>query len=164
MIICSSGNKISVKTLQRCIMNRILRLFCDSKYRFMVLNRLGLNNMMSDKKYLQKMFYYKMGKPLDLKKPKTFNEKLQWLKLYDRKPEYVTMVDKYSVKNYVARKIGKEYVIPTLGVWERFDDIEFDKLPKRFVLKCTHDSGGLVICKNKSTFNKNIAKKRLIKV
>ena len=87
-----------------------------------------------------------MRKKLNLKTPQTFNEKLQWLKIYDRKPIYTTMVDKYEVKNYVADKIGDEYIIPTLGVWDSFDEIDFDSLPDQFVLKCTHDSGGLVIC------------------
>ena len=96
-----------------------------------------------------------------MKNPQTFNEKLQWLKIYDRKPIYTTMVDKYEVKNYVADKIGDEYIIPTLGVWDSFDEIDFDSLPDQFVLKCTHDSGGLVICKDKSKLNKEKAKKKI---
>ena len=102
-----------------------------------------------------------MRKKLNLKTPQTFNEKLQWLKIYDRKPIYTTMVDKYEVKNYVADKIGDEYIIPTLGVWDSFDEIDFDSLPDQFVLKCTHDSGGLVICKDKSKLNKEKAKKKI---
>ena len=95
-----------------------------------------------------------MGRNLDLKNPKTFTEKLQWLKLYDRKPEYTSMVDKYAVKKLVADKIGSEHVIPLLGVWDNFDDIDFDSLPDKFVLKCTHNSGGgLVICRDKSSLN-----------
>jgi hypothetical protein len=104
-----------------------------------------------------------MGKKLDLNNPKTYTEKLQWLKLYDRKPEYTIMVDKYLAKKYVADKIGKEYIIPTLGVWDKFEDIDFDKLPNQFVLKCTHDSGGLVICKDKSTLDIAAAKKKIEK-
>jgi hypothetical protein len=102
-----------------------------------------------------------MGYPLDLENPKTFNEKLQWLKLYDRKPIYTTMVDKYEVKKYIAEKLGEEYVIPTLGVWDRFDDIDFESLPDQFVLKCTHDSGGLVICRDKSKLNKEAARQKI---
>ena len=100
---------------------------------------------------------------MNLRNPKRFSEKLQWLKLYDRKPEYTTMVDKIAVKNYVANIIGKEYVIPTLGVWNHFDDIDFDGLPDKFVLKTNHSGGstGVVVCRNKSTFNKASAKKRL---
>ena len=109
----------------------------------------GLFDWLPDKPYLKLRFRASMGKKLNLKNPQTFNEKLQWLKLYDRKPIYTTMVDKYEVKKYVAEKLGEEYIIPTLGVWDNFDDIDFDKLPDQFVLKCTHDSGGLVICKDK---------------
>ena len=104
-----------------------------------------------------------MGKKLTLTAPQTFNEKLQWLKLYDRKPIYTTMVDKYEAKKYVADIIGEEYIIPTLGVWDRFDDINFDELPDKFVLKCTHDSGGLVICKDKNTFDIAAAKAKIEK-
>ena len=93
----------------------------------------------SDKLYLKIIFRLRMGYKLDLDNPKTFSEKLQWLKLFNRKPEYTQMVDKYEVKNYVANIIGEEYIIPTLGVWDRFEDIDFDKLPKQFVLKTTHD-------------------------
>lgn len=106
-------------------------------------------------------FYRAMGYDLDLKHPKTFNEKLNWLKLYDRNPLYTKMVDKYEVKDYVAGIIGKEYIIPTLGVWDSFDDIDFNKLPEQFVLKCTHDSGGVVICRDKSTFNISAAREKL---
>ncbi len=102
-----------------------------------------------------------MGKKLDLKDPKTFNEKLQWLKLYDRNPEYTKMVDKYEVKKYVADIIGEEYIIPTLGVWDKFEDIDFAALPDQFVLKCTHDSGGLVICRDKSKLDIEEAKKKI---
>ena len=122
-----------------------------------------LGRFMSDKAYLKFRYKKIFGKKLNLKNPQTFNEKLQWLKLYDRKPIYTTMVDKYAVKKYVADIIGDEYIIPTLGVWDKFDDIDFDKLPNQFVLKCTHDSGGLVIIKDKSTFDKVKAKKTIEK-
>ena len=118
---------------------------------------------MSDKTFLELRYKQQMGKELDLKKPQTFNEKLQWLKLYNRKPEYTTMVDKYAVKKYVADKIGEEYIIPTLGVWDNFDDIDFDKLPNQFVLKCTHDSGGLVICKDKAKLDIKAAREKINK-
>lgn len=117
----------------------------------------------SDAKYLKKLFKLRMGKALNLDNPKTFNEKLQWLKLYNRKPEYTRMVDKYEAKRYVADIIGEEYIIPTLGVWERFEDINFDALPNQFVLKTTHGGGntGVVICKDKNTFDILKAKKKL---
>jgi len=114
-----------------------------------------------DEPYLKVMFRILMGKKLDFKNPKTFSEKLQWLKLYDRRPEYVRMVDKYAAKEYVAGIIGEEYIIPTLGVWNRPEDIDWDSLPDQFVLKCTHDSGGLVICKDKSKLDKEAAIKKL---
>lgn len=103
-----------------------------------------------NKLYLSYIYKKRFGKSIDWKNPQTFNEKLQWLKLYDRKPEYTQMVDKYEAKKYVADRIGEEYIIPTLGIWDKFDDIDFDALPNQFVLKCTHDSGGLVICTDKS--------------
>ena len=118
-------------------------------------------NILPDSIYLKLLYKKRTGKKLDLKKPKTFNEKLQWLKLYNRKPEYAVLVDKYKVKQYVAEKIGDEYIIPTLGVWEKFDDIDFDSLPEQFVLKCTHDSGGLVVCRDKNTLDKNAAKEKI---
>lgn len=104
-----------------------------------------------------------MGYKLDLNNPKTFNEKLQWLKLYNRKPLYTILVDKYAVKHYVADKIGVNHIIPTLGVWDRVEDIDWDRLPNQFVLKCTHDSGGLVICKDKMTLDINQTIRILLK-
>lgn len=123
----------------------------------------GLFNWMSDETYLKLVFRIKMGRKLNLKEPRTFSEKLQWLKLYDRKPIYTTLVDKYEVKKIIADQIGEEYIIPTLGVWDRFDDIDFDSLPNQFVLKCTHDSGGLAICKDKTQFDYSKARKRINK-
>ena len=106
-----------------------------------------------DATYLKLLYRFRMGHRLDLKNPQTFNEKLQWLKLYNRKPEYTTMVDKYAVKQYVANIIGEEYIIPTLGVWDKPEDIDSDSLPNQFVLKTNHDSHSLVICKNKEDFD-----------
>lgn len=123
--------------------------------------RLGFFNNMSDEKYLRMQFKNAFGYELDLDNPQTYSEKLQWLKLYDRNPLYTTMVDKAAVKDYVAEKIGEQYIIKTLGVWDRFDDIDFDALPEQFVLKCNHDSGGLAICRDKKTFNKAEAKGKI---
>ena len=120
-----------------------------------------VSKVLPDKVYISLKYRMRIGKFPNLKNPKTFNEKLQWLKLYNRKPEYTTMVDKYEVKKYVADLIGEEYIIPTLGVWDSFDDIDFDALPDQFVLKCTHDSGGLVICRDKSKLDKEAAKKKI---
>lgn len=130
---------------------------------FLKLSAKGFFNYMNDKLYL-KIFYRQIfNERLNLDNPQTFNEKLQWLKLYDRKPIYVIMVDKYEVKKYVSNIIGDEYIIPTLGIWDNFDDIEFDKLPEQFVLKCTHDSGGIVICKDKKNLNIKEAKRKIEK-
>jgi len=118
-------------------------------------------SILPDKAYLKIRYFQRMHKRLDLKNPKTFNEKLQWLKLYDRDPLYTKLVDKYQVREYVKEKIGEEYLIPLLGVWDRFDDINFDELPDEFVLKVTHDSGGLVICKDKSKFDREKARKKI---
>lgn len=111
-----------------------------------------------DETFLKLRYYSVFANKLNLKKPITFSEKLQWLKLYDRKPEYTSMVDKYEAKIYVAERLGKDYIIPTLGVWDNFDEIDFAMLPEQFVLKCTHDSGGLIICKNKGKLDKEAAK------
>ena len=120
-----------------------------------------LGQGLPDKFYLQLKWRICMGYRLDLKNPKTYNEKLQWLKLYDRNPLYTQLVDKYAVKEYVSEKIGANHVIPTLGVWDKVEDIEWEKLPNQFVLKCTHDSGGLVICKDKKELDMKQASKIL---
>lgn len=118
---------------------------------------------LNDPTYLKLMYNCKIGRKLNLDNPQAFTEKLQWLKLYDRDPRYTNMVDKYEAKKYVAEIIGDEYIIPTLGVWDSFDDIDFEKLPNQFVLKCTHDSGGLVICKDKKELNIGAAKNKINK-
>lgn len=109
-----------------------------------------------DRLFLRLLFYLKTGKILHLNSPRTFNEKLQWLKINNRNPEYKKMVDKYAVKEYVADIIGKEYIIPTLGVWEKPEDIGWDNLPNKFVLKTTHGGGGVgvVVCKDKRTIDR----------
>ncbi len=114
-----------------------------------------------DKICLKRIFYHKFWYNLNLKNPKTFNEKLQRLKLYDRKPEYTQMVDKYEAKKYVANIIWEKYIIPTLWIYNKFDEIDFDKLPNQFVLKCTHDSGTVIICKDKKNFDIQTAKKKI---
>ena len=114
-----------------------------------------------DKMYIKIIYRIKVGKKLNLKDPQTFNEKLQWLKLYDRNPEYTMLADKYKVREYVKEKIGEEYLIPLIGVYDKFDDIDFAKLPNQFVIKCNHDSGSVVICKNKNTFDIKSARKKI---
>ena len=116
-----------------------------------------------DKTFVSLIYFCKLHKRLNLKNPKTYNEKLQWLKLYNRKPEYTQLVDKYEVKEYVANIIGKEHIIPTIGVWEKAEDIDFKSLPQQFVLKTTHDSGGLYICKDKKQINVDEIKRKMTK-
>lgn len=132
------------------------------KYLLYYIDKLGIH-ILNDKEYLKMQYEIVMGKKLNLDNPKTYNEKLQWLKLNDRKPEYTKMVDKSESKKYVSEIIGEQYIIKTLGLYEKFDDIDFDKLPNQFVLKCTHDSGGIVICKDKEKLDKKAAKKKLSK-
>lgn len=114
-----------------------------------------------DELYIKIYYFAHFKKLCNLKKPKTYNEKLNWLKLHDHNSLYSTIVDKYEVKKYVANIIGPEYIIPTLGVWDSFDEIDFTKLPNQFVLKCTHDSEGLVIVKSKTTFDRVSAKEKI---
>jgi hypothetical protein len=117
----------------------------------------------NDKYYLELEYRIRCHKKLNWKAPRTFNEKLQCLKLYDRNSRYTELVDKYAVKNIVSNLIGKEFVIPTIAVWNTVEEIDFDSLPNQFVLKCTHDSGGVVICKDKQTLDKKKLRKILKK-
>lgn len=123
----------------------------------------GKFDFLSDKQYLRLLYFAHMDRKLNLETPKTFNEKIQWLKLNNRKEEQTMLVDKYAVKQYIANIIGEEYIIPTLGVWDHFDEIDFDELPDQFVLKCTHDSGGLAICTDKSKFDMAKAREKIEK-
>lgn len=122
---------------------------------------LGMTHIVPDELYLKCRFRRTMKKKLNLNNPITFSEKLQWLKIHDRKDIYTTMVDKYEVKKYVADIIGEEYIIKTYGLWDSFEEIDFSQLPNSFVLKCTHDSGGLVICKDKNKMDFNAAKEKI---
>ena len=131
------------------------------RYCFKAFYRLGLYDQLNDEAFLRRAYLAHIGRRLNLKDPKTFNEKLQWLKLHDRRPEYVEMVDKYKVRDHIARTIGSEYLIPLLGVWDNFDDIDFTSLPQQFVLKTTHDSGSVIVCKDKSKFDFNTASRKL---
>ena len=141
----------------------MLKKFLKNPYKlFNILAIRGLLNGLDDEKYIRLRFRASLGYKLDLKNPKTFNEKIQWLKLYDRKPEYTQMVDKYLVRHYIKEKIGEEHLIPLIGVWDSPDDIDFDALPERFVLKCNHNSGlGMYICKDKSKMDVEKVKNEL---
>lgn len=125
------------------------------------LTRKGLLNWVPDSIFLKLRYRAAFRKKLNLANPQTYNEKLQWLKLYDRRDVYTKMVDKYAVKSYVAEKIGPQHIIPTLGVWESAGEIDFDTLPNQFVLKWNHDSGSIVICKDKTHFDRQAAVAKL---
>lgn len=130
---------------------------------FRWLGNKNLLNYIDDGIYLRICYYLYMGKPVNFSNPITLNQKINWLKINDRKEKYVNLVDKYRVKEYVTKLIGSEYIIPTIGVWNSFDEINFDILPDKFVLKCTHDSGSVIICADKNNFNFNFARKKLSK-
>lgn len=122
-----------------------------------------LRHFCSPEKTSYKVFFRRVGYYPNLNNPKTFNEKIQWLKLNNKHPKLINYVDKAEVKNYVSMKIGAKYIVPTLGIWTNVKDINFETLPNKFVLKCTHDSGGVIICKDKSTVDINKIKRRLKK-
>ena len=128
---------------------------------FIFFERKLRHRLLPDKLYLSILYKTKFGKKLSWQNPKTFNEKLQWLKIFDRRPEYTTYVDKYKVREYIAKTIGEEYLIPLLGVWDNPEEIDFNKLPNQFVLKCNHDSGKVCICKDKSKFDIKSTKEKL---
>lgn len=121
-----------------------------------------LTNFLPDEPFLKASFRYSLDQELDLANPRTFNQKLQWLKLHDRKPIYTQMVDKYAVRKIIADRIGEQYSVPLAGgPWDRPEDIDFDALPAQFVLKCTHDSGGLVICRDKDRLDRRAVCEKL---
>lgn len=135
------------------MINGLFRKILNSKY-----NR--FYRLIPDEFYLKILFKVRLNRKLDLRNPKAFNDKLQWLKLYDRNPEYTKLVDKYEVRKYISNTIGEEYLIPLIGVYDTFDEINFDELPEKFVLKCTHDSGGVLICNNKNKLDISVQKKK----
>lgn len=112
--------------------------------------------LIPDKLYISLIYFMKTKKIMHWKNPQKLNEKLQWLKVYNRNPEDTLLVDKFEVKKIIASHIGEQYIIPTLGVWEKAEDIEWDSLPNRFVLKCTHDSHSVIICKDKKSLDKKV--------
>ena len=146
-------------------MNRFQRiaLLLKPNTCFSILASRGFFKWMPDKPFIKLVYRIRTGEKLNLDNPQSYTEKLQWLKLYDRREEYTRMVDKYDAKAYIAERIGEEYIIPTLGVYNSFDEIDFDALPDQFVLKCTHDSGGLVICRDKSKLDMAAAKAKIEK-
>lgn len=141
--------------------NAILQYYKNPRLLWCSLGNHHLLNWMPDKLYLQLIYKVRTGRKLNLKNPQGYGEKLQWIKLYDRKPEYIQMVDKYTVREYIKTQIGEQYLIPLLGVWEDPREIDFSLLPEQFVLKCTHDSGSVCICKDKTNFDTAAAIKKL---
>ena len=145
-------------------MNKIINYIRNPKVFFNVLLTHLAPLIKKDDIFIKLSWMISMDYPLDLKNPKTYNEKLQWLKLYYRKPEFTMMVDKVKVKEYVASVLGDEFIIPTIGVWDDPDKIDFDKFPEKFVLKCNHNSGkGMFICHDKSKMNVENVKSELRK-
>ena len=140
---------------------KVIRALILPNRRFIALGHRGFYNAMPDEEYLRRMYRCQMGRELDLSNPVRFTEKLQWLKLYDRRPEYTLMADKYEAKKIIAERAGERYVIPTLGVWDTFSEIDFDTLPDKFVLKCNHDSGSVIVVQDKAKFRKRSAEKIL---
>lgn len=144
-------------------MKKIIKYICHPKDTLVCMMNKNFFFFVPDKIYLKWKYRLIIGKKLDLKNPKLLSEKLQWLKLYDRNPIYTKMVDKYEAREYIKDKAGEKYLIPLIGIYDKFDEIDFDKLPNQFVMKCTHDSGGLVICKDKKQLDLKKARKKINK-
>ena len=136
----------------------IEKIIKEREIRLKILNFL---RFIPDEIMLKIEYKMKIGKKLNLKTPITFNEKIQWLKLNDRNPLYTKMADKYAVREYIKEKIGEKYLVPLYGIWNNVDEIPFNNLPKEFVLKCTHDSGSVILCQDKNNLDINKAKKKL---
>ena len=144
--------------------NTLIKILSDKDYRTLRLAKAGFYNDMDDEAYLRKLYRAHMNRDLNLENPQFYSEKLQWLKLYDHNPVYTQLVDKYRVREYIAEKLGEEYLIPLLGVWDDPDEIDFDALPDQFVLKCNHNSGtGMCICRDKSQLDYGEVRKNLRK-
>ena len=143
--------------------NRLYKAIKDPYWAFGVILRRTIGRWMNDRSFIRWEYFSGMGKFPDLDNPTTYNEKLQWLKLHDIHREYTQLVDKYECKEVVRRLIGDEYIIPTLAVYDSLDEIDFDKLPNQFVLKTTHDSGGVVVCPDKTKLDRKAARRKLEK-
>ena len=140
-----------------------LLLLKSPKKMLLPLGQNGLLKFLPDRVYLKGVFRAETGYSLNLTNPETYNEKLQWLKLYDRKPEYVLYADKYRVRDYIEKEIGSDYLIPLIGVYEKSSDIPWSELPERFVLKCNHASGTNIVCTDKSKLDNLSASRQLDK-
>lgn len=140
------------------IVRKLLKLIKNPKIIMSVLLLKNAHRIKNDELYLKVMFWLSVGYKLNLRNPQTFNEKLNWLKLYYHNPIMSILADKYKVKEYVREKVGDQFVVPNYGVWDKFDDIDFSSLPSQFVLKTTNDSLGAIVCKDKLSFDKDSAK------
>ncbi len=143
------------------MITKIKRVIKNPKIAVMYMLHTKIGRIIPDIPYLKLTYRLIFGKKLNLDNPMSFNEKLQWLKINDRDSKYTQMVDKYAAKEYVASIIGEQHIIPTIGVWDSFEDIDFDELPLQFVLKTTHDSGSVIVCKNKNELNLKETKQKL---
>lgn len=143
--------------------NRLYKAIKRPEWLFGVILRRTIGKLLNDRSFIKWEYFSGMRKFPNLDCPTTYNEKLQWLKLNDIHEEYTQLVDKYEAKEIVRKRIGDEYIIPTLGIYDSFDAIDFDKLPNQFVLKTTHDSGGVVVCTDKTKLDKKAARKKLEK-
>lgn len=144
-------------------MNKLICIIRNPYILFSYFAMKGWFSYFSDETYLKLVYRGCFNKKLNLENPKTYNEKLQWLKLNDRDKSYQALVDKYEVRRFVEKRIGIKYLIPLLGVWDKFEQIDFSLLPNEFVLKCTHDSGGVVICKDKKKLKLDETRKKIVK-
>lgn len=143
-------------------LRRVFDFVKDKDYRFLVLARHGFYDSLSDRDYMLRGALANKCCPLNIENPVTFNDKLAWLKLYDRKPLYTQIVDKYAVRSFVSERLGEDCLVPLVGgPWSSIDEIDFQSLPDKFVLKCTHDSGGVVVCKDKASLDTSCVKKTL---
>ena len=141
-----------------------IKFLKDKDYRFNILSNYGFYDSMDDEEFLKRKFKSNLKYDLNLLNPNTFSEKIQWLKINDRKDIYTILVDKYKVREYIKEKLGEEYLIPLIGIWDAPDDIDFNKLPDQFVLKCNHNSGlGMCICKDKSKLDISKVRRELKK-
>lgn len=144
------------------VLKKILKSLREPQRILLKLDRCNIIRL-KDETFLKYRYKIEMNQQLDLENPKTFNEKLQWLKIHDRNPLYTKLVDKYAVRLYITERIGEKYLIPLYGIYDSFDEIDFSKLPNQFVIKCNHDSGGVIVCKNKAELNKKLAKQKINK-
>lgn len=139
------------------IIKAAIRYLKDEDYRFLMQCYFHWHDDMSDEEYISRKYKAIFKREIDLNNPQSFNEKLNWMKINDHNPLYTQLVDKYLVKGYVDQILGPGFTFPTLAVYNSFDDIDFNQLPDSFVLKCTHDSGGVVLVKDKKKFKKKKA-------